>query len=157
MVCSFTLSTIQNLKLFLSEIFFPFFLFLIFSIGTLVIFGGYDFKYINEIGKSYIGLKNDIWTYDQINGWNLVNVTNQTNVPDARLHHTAVYDVNKDVMIVVGGSSYLRYQGTRYNFTINIAISCLLCTPVTLLNLNCTYHKIIKFFLFHCYFLLFIY
>jgi hypothetical protein len=79
----------------------------------MVVFGGYDFEYINELGQEYVGLKNDIWIFDQGTGWQEVNITNSTFLPVARVHHTGVYDILNDVMIIMGGSSFIRYAGTR--------------------------------------------
>lgn len=79
----------------------------------MVVFGGYDYQYIDAPGQKYVGLKNDVWMFTQGVGWQEINITNGT-LPDARVHHTAVYDVLNDEMVIMGGSSFLRYQGTRY-------------------------------------------
>jgi len=84
--------------------------------GDMVVFGGHNFGGIDYTGRSYTGLKNDIMVFNFANrSWTPINVDSTSPKPAPRMHHTAFLSTNEtgSMMIITGGTSFLRFSGER--------------------------------------------
>jgi len=84
--------------------------------GSALIFGGHDWTGTDVFSHVVHGLKSDMWLMEQTSSLRItytpVTYFGQE-VPPARYHHTAFYHSPTDQLIIFGGSTHLRWYGTR--------------------------------------------
>jgi len=84
--------------------------------GTMVIYGGHNYFRTDYDGKTYDSLLGDMWMFDfQSGNWTQILPNNISVIPQARWYHTAIPSTRngQDTMVVFGGVTYIRYDGTR--------------------------------------------
>lgn len=68
--------------------------------GSLLIFGGHNYKSTNVETKTYVGLKNDLYLFDfSTQNYTEIIPERNTSLPYPRVHHSAVLLTDADGML----------------------------------------------------------